>query len=369
MEVKAIQGLSLSNQSAGSLKKSNNASAVQSYAQMDAPMSKSAAEAIKNNSMVSFGEKHKSHKTRNIVAAAALAAAVASCDPIKVESDSWSDSWADAHAWAWSISDCSCNHKPDTIRTVVHDTIPGDTVYLPGDTTYITKIDTLHFKDYPFHIADSIIAHGINNGFEINGPIPSSNNNDVVFLAGSFYNKYDQKLYQMYAVDDEDANNNKMATLITRVTDLYDRKNPKVSYVKSVVTDVPGKGIQFEYSQIPEGKVSSVEAKDGDYLPSPFDYRFMQAGKEIHTNLRNGTNRVIILDKNGDEEWRGDFKKGQLDNTFFFQTFARDDDGNVYYDDDGNPEMIKYDFEQGKMISRKVEWIEYEPGYKKPNLK
>ena len=421
MEVKAIQGLSLMNQNAGSLKKSDNHSAVKNYAQMDAPMSKNAAEAIKNNSMISFGERKKSNAMKSAVVATAIGmaapSAMTSCSPIKVEAESWSDSYSDAKAWAWAISDCPCNNKPDTIKTVihdsipyivhdsipvvvhdsipvvVHDTIPGDTVYLPGDTiwqtktdtiykdrvdtvykdridtVFQTKIDTLHFKDYPFHIADSLIAHGLNNGFKLNGPEPTSTNNNIVFLASSCYNRYDQKMYQTYAVDDPDANTSKMATLITRVTDLYDKNNPKVSYIKSVVTDVPGKGIQFEYTQIPENRVSSIEAQDNEYLPSPFDYRFMQAGKEIHTNLRNGTNRVTILNSKGEEEWRGDFKKGQLPQTFFFQTFARDPrTGEVYYDENGNPEQAKYDFSNGQMISRAVEWTEYQPGYVKPNL-
>ena len=353
MEVKAIQGLSLTTQQSESLKKSKNNS-VNNYAQMDNVMSKNAAEAIKNNSMISFGERKKSHTGRNIVAAAALAAMTAGSMQSCKEFEGCIDC---GKSPIYVI--CGCNDsKTDTIRTVIHDTIPGE-----RDTIYVTKIDSVHFDDYPFHIADSLIAHCQNNGFKIDGPIPLSKDNHVVFLASACYNKYDQKLYQTYAVDDRGANTDKMATLITRVTDLYDKNNPRVSYIKSVVTDVPGKGIQFENSTISENQVRSSERKDGNYLPDAFDYRFMQSGKEIHTNLRNGTNRVVILNSKGEEEWRGDFKKGQLNQTFFFNTFARDPETNeIYYDDDGNPEMINYDFEQGKAISKYVTYKEDEPG-------
>ncbi|MBO6088326.1 hypothetical protein J6P92_08295 [bacterium] len=488
MEVKAIQSLSLTNQQTGGLKKSGNNSSKMNYAQMDAPMSTSAAEAIKNNSMISFGEKKKKNHLKNAALATAMttmmAPGITGCDPIKVETSSWSDSDANATAWAWSISDCPCNNKPDTVKTVIHDSIPVivhdtvpqivhdtvpeivhkvdtiyqdkvdtvyvpkvdtvyvpkvdtvyqdkvdtvyvpkvdtvyqdrvDTVYIPKvdtiyqdrvdtvyvpkvdtvyqdrvdtvyvdrvDTVYQTKVDSLHFKEYPFHIADSLIAHGLNNGFKLNGPKPKENGNNVVFLASVCYNRYDHALYQTYAVDDEQANTGKMATLITRVTQYYDnfdptvtKDNPKISFIKQVVTDVPGQGIQFENSKF---FASRSEASNKDYIPDPFDPRFMQSGKEIHTNLRNGTNRVTIInpvrDKYGnvtgyEKVWRGDFKKGQLDQSFFFNTFARDENGDVYIDENTNqPEQINYDFTDGEMVSRAVEWQEYTPGYFKPNL-
>lgn len=371
MEVKAIQGISSSIQHAESLKKSDNHSEVKSYAQMDSPMSKNAAEAIKNNSMISFGERNRNSNMKKMVAAAAIAAATAgattSCETYQgcVECDRKSQN-------IYVICG-DCNNKTDSIKTVIKrdtlylpgDTIymPGDTIYMPGDTTIITKTDSVHFDDYPFHIADSLIAHCQNNGFKIDGPIPTDYNNHVVFLASACYSKYDQKMYQTHAVDDGGANTDKMATLITKVTNMRDPKNIKVSYIKSVVTDVPGKGIQFEYSMIPEDQVSKIEAKDPDWIPGAFDYRFLQSGKEIHTNLRNGTNRVTILNSKGEEEWKGDFKKGQLPQTFFHQTFARNPKtGEVYYDENGNPEVANYNFEQGQAITKYVTYKESESG-------
>ena len=39
--------------------------------------------------------------------------------------------------------------------------------------------------------------------------------------------------------------NKRELAVVTKVLDLYDSKNPKTTYLKSVVADVPGKGIKI----------------------------------------------------------------------------------------------------------------------------
>lgn len=84
----------------------------------------------------------------------------------------------------------------------------------------------------------------MNIGIPIDGPKPDGSGTDSVAYVGSkAHNRYDNKFYESM-VDSIDTNKRQLG-VVTKVVDMYDDKNPKTSYMKAVINDVPGKGIKI----------------------------------------------------------------------------------------------------------------------------
>ena len=329
MEVKAIQGLSLMNQSAGSLKKSDNHSAVQNYAQMDAPMSKNAAEAVKNNSMVSFGQKKNSNAMRNAaMATAASALVLGSLNSCKTVED-------------------GCNTCKPTIYVNCNE--------CDKDTT---KKDPTPNPDKPFkyHIPDSLTAHFTEIGGTIFGTLPKDSNNHIIFRSGKFYNEYDQHLYETEVVKGRNSDNPNEVTLITKVTDKYDRNNPKVSYIKSIVKPLYGVGMNFENYEI-----SADRLRNGSDSPKSNDDRWKYVGTEVHVRKR-GAVEVYGATSYGDmlalEPVRV-FRKGLKEGTGFVEkelVFPDPDTGEEI------PETVRYNLSGIEAHTAEISEEDYKAG-------
>ncbi len=348
MNVQAINGVSLAPQFEGKLEKKANNQSAQSYPQMSSPMSKDAAKAIENSAMISFGQR-KRHPIRNAIIASGIGAmtlgTMTSCDKglITAESEAWSDTHSDA--WAWAVG---CG-KPIVIR----DTITVHDV----DTITKTVYEPIYVKEYPWHIADSLIAQGLNVGCELNGPKPRDTENHVAFIGSVAYNEYDYKLYETKL--DSIGTNAETLSLITKVSDMYDNpKDPKVSYIRTEIVDVPGRGIKFTRFLIPENEVTDYDKLK---FPKSSDPRFQYTDYEIRTNNRDGRrNSARIYDRmdnlpNGRE---AEYLRGQELGQFLFGSVVYDPNGNPYIGDDGKPEKAYYDFSGGKMVSAEVERVE-----------
>ena len=317
MQVKAIDNLSLMNFEGGIKKRQNKKV---SYPQMDAPASQSSSKAM-----------------RNLILGLMALGATASCTKVDIEYDEPPTAEAYATSWAWA---CGGVAKNDT--TVIRDTINH------RDTTINTVIEPRTFKEYPFHIADSLIRQGLNIGIPLEGPEPKDVNNNVVFLAAKAHNRYDNKFYEIHAQDK--GTNGEVLTTITKCLDLYDSKHPKTQWIKTEVDDLPGEGIRLTRY------VSNSEADPNK------NTRWNYAGYEVRTNNRNGrTNSIKIYDKDDRlvGERKGEYLRGQEAGTFMFGTVCYDDDGYPFIDpDDGQVVWTYYDFDQAKMWSEKVNLAE-----------
>ena len=360
MDVKAISGISSAPRFEGGMKKTANNESAQSYPQMSSPMSKDAAKAIENSAMISFGQKKRNH-LRNAAIATGIGVmtlgSLTSCDKdlISTSSESWSATNSDAYAWA-----IGCPGKPVVIRdtVTVHDT----------DTIIKTVYEPIYVKEYPWHIADSLIAQGLNIGSELNGPVPKETENHVAFIGSTAYNEYDYSLYETKL--DSIGTNAETMSLVTRVTKMYDDDdptvsidNPRISYIKTEITDVPGKGIQFTRMLMP---ASQLRAEDKTKFPKASDYRFNKyAGIEIRTNNRDGKHNTAHLYGRGDGLPEGrevEYLRGNKLGQFLYGTAVYDKDGNPYLDVDGNPEKAYYDFSDAKMVSTEVELVKMPDG-------
>ena len=308
MDVKAINNVSFVNFE-GKPKKQANKKQEHNYPQQTDPASKKSAQALRN---MMYG-------LMLLGATVGGASSLTSC-----EKQAYAE--ANAEAYAWVIGG-GCDNKNDTV--VIHDTIIN------------TIIKPVYIKEYPFHLADSLIKQGLNIGVELDGPVPEDENNDVAFVASRAHNRYDDKYYETQ-VDSIGTNKNRLS-LVTKVLDFYeDPENPKISWMRTEVADVPGKGIKLtRYS-------SNSTTK-----PEEWDWQY--TGYEIRTNNRNGqTNTKSVFDKNNELIWEGEYKRGENPGTFMYGTFVYDEDGNPYLDEDGNPQKAYYDFDKGKMWSDRV---------------
>lgn len=308
MEVQAINGISKRALTFGQLHDVKPEDIEQKYEQMDAPASRKAARGLR--SVILGG-----------AAALALAPGMVSC----VDADADASAAADATAVYWGVG-CGCNGKNDTTIIEHYDTI-HDTVYRD---TIITEIKPVYVKEYPFHIADSLIAQGVNIGVPLDGPLPASSNNDVVYVASKAHNCYDNKFYETH-LDSVGTNKNCLST-ITKVVDMYDDENPTTSWIRTEIRDVPGKGLKFTRS-----------VATGNTEPKPYEYEY--AGSEIRTNLRNGKNRTERTE-NGTTRV-GYYTKGLIPGSYVYEA-------TVPY----NGETTYYNFDQSKMWSDKVKKIE-----------
>ena len=354
MNVQAINSISSSPKFEGKMEKTANNQSAQSYPQMSAPMSKDAAKAIENSAMISFGQR-KSHPVRNAIIAGSLGAmtlgGMTSCDKglIRAETESWATT--SSSAWAWA---CGGN---DGKPTIVRDTI---TVH---DTDTITKtvFEPVYIKEYPWHLADSLIRQGLNIGVQLNGPTPTDTQNHVAFIGSVAYNEYDYKLYETKL--DSIGTNAETLSLITKVSDMYDDpKNPKISYIRTEVVDVPGRGIKFTRFILPE---NMVDERDKIKFPKASDPRFRYADYEIRTNNRDGRNnseRIYDRLDNLPDGREAEYVRGNKLGQFLFGSVVYDKNGNPYIGEDGKPEKAYYDFSNAKMLSSEVKYVEIPNG-------
>lgn len=143
-------------------------------------------------------------------------------------------------------------------------------------------------------------------------------------------------------VDSVDTNKRQLG-VVTKVVDMYDDKNPKTSYMKAVINDVPGKGI----------KITRYVADTAKKPEDDEQYLYSYAGYEIRSNGRNGQRNIrSIFDKNNNLIYQGDYEKGEEPGTFLYGAIIYDPEtGEPYYDENGNPEFAQYDFDQAVIYS------------------
>lgn len=264
------------------------------YPQMDAPVSKESAEYMKNV----------------LLGLAALGAASCALSGCSAESSSSAAAGSCSEATSVVIGG-GCNHKDTIIKPIT-------------------------VKDYPYNIGDSLVAQGINIGIDPDGPIPDGQNN-AVYMASTAHNRYDNKIYK--STVDSIGTSSKTLAIFSEIEDRYDDKNPKKSYMKTVVSDVPGRGIKLMRY------VANTDKK-------PEEYEWNYAGYEVRSNGRDGKRNIrSVFDKNGNLVYRGDIERGQEKGTFLYGSVIYDDDGNVIKNDKGEPEFAQYDFDNAKVYS------------------
>lgn len=244
----------------------------------------------------------------------------------------------------------NCDHH-DTITI-----IKPDTIY-QTDTIIHTIIKPVYVKDYPFHIADSLIAQAQNIGIPIDGPVPDGSGLDsIVYVGSKAHNRYDNKFYESM-VDSVGTNKRELA-VVTKVLDLYDSKNPKTTYLKSVVADVPGKGIKITRY------VANTDKKPDD----DEQYLWNYAGYEVRTNGRDKKQNIrSIFDNNNNLVYRGNYEKGTNPGSFLYGALIIDEEtGEPVYDENGKPEFAQYDFDQSVVYS---DYAKKSDDYKHPGWK
>ncbi len=296
---------------------------------------------VRNKQQKEFNNPNKVYQTspeaakamRNLIYGLMIlgaAGATSSCEDLEVSASASASSSASAIA----IGN-NCDHH-DTITIIKTDTI-HDT-----DTIINTEIKPIYIKDYPFHLGDSLIAQGMNINIPIDGPIPNGTGRDsVVYVGSKAHNRYDNKYYE--SMVDSIGTNRRELAIVSKIVDLYDSKNPKTTYMKSVVTDVPGKGIKITRY------VADTPKKPGDNEQYLWNY----AGYEIRTNGRDHKQNIrYIFDNQNNLLFRGNYEKGQEAGTFMYGSLIFDPEtGAPVYDEDGNLEFAKYNFDQAVVYS------------------
>jgi len=322
MDVKAVNSVSLQQQNfeAKPNRNKNNAE----YPQMDSPASKQASKAITNSAIGSLTFTSKKSKAKNttisgLAALAILSGGMGTGMTSCVKENAWAVAGAEANAWAWGwiINNNGCNCKPDTI------------------------FQTTPIREVNWAANDSIKNQFINIGAEVDGPVDGDN---VLLVSGKFRNQYDNKITE-FQVDSTECNTRQMV-YVSKVTDLYDPKNPKKQWIKTIAKDVPGRGIKYEFYT-----TNSTEK------PEPWQYN--QSYSVIVSNGARGNKPGIntIYDKDGQMIWQGQLTKGQQAGAFTYGTFALDEEGNPYINPEtGEPELIDYNFDNCKIFTREVEW-------------
>ena len=336
MEVKAINSSLKALNFEGQNKTHNKKQNVNHYSKPQSSISKDSSKAMRNMIL-------------GLMALGATANTITSCAPDDVIAEASSSSSSSSSANATIIGG-GCHHH-DTITIIKPDTI-HDT-----DTIIHTEIKPIYVKDYPFHIGDSLIAQGQNIGIPIDGPVPDGSGLDsVVYVGSKSHNRYDNKFYESM-VDSVDTNKRELA-VVTKVLDLYDSKNPKTSYLKSVVTNVPGKGIKITRY------VANTDKKPED----DEQYLWNYAGYEVRTNGRDMKQNIrSIFDNNNNLVYRGNYEKGTNPGSFLYGALIIDEEtGEPIYDENGNPEFAQYDFDQSVVYS---DYAKRSDDYKHPGWK
>ena len=315
MDVKAISAVDFQSRSAQSKKNNKKAPVSDDFTPKYEGMSSKASKAMRNAALGS------------LMATAALGG-MSSCDDWMSEASASAS--ASSSATAIAIGG-GCHH--DTITVVKRDTITNT------DTIINTIVEPIYVKDYPYAIGDSLIAQGQNIGVDVDGPIPDGSNN-VVYIGSKAHNRYDNKFYESM-VDSVGTNKYELA-VVTKVVDSYGDK-PKTYYTKSIVTDVPGRGIKITRF------VADTNKKPGKNE----QYKWNYAGYEVRTNYRDGRQNVkTIFDNENNLIYKGRFTRGEDEGTFMYNTYSiNPSTGEIVYDRDGEPVEIQYDFDQAVIYS------------------
>ena len=313
MEVKAINTINFQGRDfhEGDFREINNKkqSIENDFPQMDTPMDKNSAEAMRNLVL-------------GLMAVGATVGGLSSCEK---------DAFASASASATAVAIGGHCHHRDTVTIIKPDTIHET------DTVIHTIIQPINVKDYPYNIGDSLIAQGRNIGVPVDGPIPDGTNN-AVYMGSKAHNRYDNKFYE--SMVDSIGTNKKTLAVVTKVVDMYEDGNPKTSYMKALITDVPGKGI----------KIARYTANTDK---KPEEWQWNYAGYEVRSNGRDGKRNIrSIFDNNNNLIYRGDYEKGENPGTFLYGSLIYDDaTGEPIYNDKGDPEFAHYDFDQAVIYS------------------
>lgn len=291
MEVKAINTINFQGRNSRKVD-TKKQSMKNDFPQMDAPMDKNSSEARRNLVL-------------GLMAAGATVGGLSSC---QTESTAIASDTTNALV---VVIGGGCNHKDTIIKPIT-------------------------VKDYPFNIGDSLVAQGINIGIDPDGPIPDGKNN-AVYMASTAHNRYDNKIYKS-SVDSIGTNKKELA-IVSEIDDLYEDGNPKKSYMRTIVSDVPGRGIKLMRY------VANTDRK-------PQEYEWNYAGYEVRSNGRDGKRNIrSVFDKDGNLVCRGNIERGQEKGTFMYGSVIYDDDGNVIKNDKGEPEFAQYDFDNAKVYS------------------
>jgi len=289
MNVQAISSVSYAPKLAGNMRNVEN-NGIQSYPQINETMSKDAAKALQNQSMISFGQKkHNGNGLRNAAIGGMMITAVGvgspllqSCDKddfFRVEASTESHSSAFAKAWR------CCDNKP------IHDTIY---IERPGksDTVYVVEYYPVYFDNgLPFAINDSI-KHQIDNvGGEIKGDTDYNsllNDSNAITIGFTAINRYDRISYVAEA--DKSLTNAKQQGFLVKVRDEYIDDEPQEYWMRIVARDA-GDGILYKKY------VLQKEDKPTEYDEENWN----DAGAVKVTNLRNGKNKVTQYDNHGNK--------------------------------------------------------------------
>lgn len=190
-----------------------------------------------------------------------------------------------------------CPVKPDTL--IIEKPIPGDTVrdtitvVLPGDTTYLKP-------NYKSEVADSLIAHGKNLGFEFEGE-------GKIPVRINAYDQWNSTAHDL--VFDGKASSEEKMVFIDRAQDFSeDVENPIIKYNRIEYSIDRGKGVAGELFKAP-----TVGVKPS----SPIEW--VEAAKVCTTNLQNGKNMIFKYDDNRNLEPIGYLEKSQEDNISFYE--------------------------------------------------
>lgn len=311
MQVQAINNLSLTqfgrNGSINTMEPSVEAREREDRNTDHAPVSKKTANALRNAFMAGV-----------MAASVAGGMTLTSCEKEEL-------AYAKANASAWVINNWGWG-KPDTIFPMKP----------------IPEID--------FALNDSLIAQGLNIGAEINGPRPEAGKN-VILVSYSARNDWDNIKYDgQIEVDKnnkEKSTNEKQLSYISRVTNNYDPKNVKYSWRKTLITDVPGKGIKFK-----------CFVADDNSAQVPTKNQWKLAYTEIRSNGARGGKPGVntIYDGDGNMIWKGEYKKGKLDRTCFVTQLAVDPNTHevVFDPETGEPQFDNHNFDNLVMNTREV---------------
>ncbi len=318
MDVKAVNSVSLQQSFEGKSKRKENKNNAE-YPQMDSPASKKASKAMRDMAMG--------------LMLLGAAAGTTSC----VDADAQAEAEANAWAWGWVINNGGCNCKPDTI------------------------FQTTPIKEVNWAVNDSIKNQFINIGAEVDGPVDGDN---VLLVSGKFRNRYDNKTTE-FQVDSAGCNNDQMM-YVSKITNLYNPKQPKIQWVKTIAEDMPGEGIRYTFTPT-YSYVTEKPTHKTQYNP---DRSFSVIVSNGARGNRPGVNTIRIMKPEYDENdniisekliWKGELNKGQQKGTFFYSTFTLDKDGLPYIDPEtGKPEVDNMDYDNCKICTREVDWGKFQ---------
>ena len=196
--------------------------------------------------------------------------------------------------------------QPDTVYV----SVPGEndtiTIILPGDTVTIKE-------SYSSAVADSLIAHAENLGFEFDGE-------GTIPVRITAFDQFNSTMHDL--VFDGTKSSEEQMVFIDEAKDYSkDSENPEIRYnrVDFSVLDATGTGAQI--STAPEVGVKPASAME-----------WIEAAKLCFTNLKNGTSLISELDDYNNITEIGTLEKStQSDVDFFENLFVDDNETDTYF--------------------------------------